>query len=70
MTVLGRGKSIYSPEFRKQVEALWNEGVPTAEMGRRLGITKNAVIGIVHRMGLEPCSAPALPRRPALPGLL
>ncbi len=33
--------------------ALWNEGVTTAEIGRRLGITKNAVVGKTHRLGLS-----------------
>lgn len=32
--------------------ALWNEGLTTSEIGVRLGITKNAVIGKVHRLGL------------------
>lgn len=33
--------------------ALWNEGLTTSEIGVRLGITKNAVIGKVHRLGLQ-----------------
>ena len=33
---------------------LWNEGVTTAEIGRRIGVSKNAVIGKVHRIGLVP----------------
>jgi GcrA cell cycle regulator len=33
---------------------LWDEGLPTAEIGRRLGITKNAVIGKAWRLGLPP----------------
>jgi GcrA cell cycle regulator len=33
---------------------LWDEGVSTAEIGRRMGCTKNAVIGKVHRLGLTP----------------
>ena len=33
---------------------LWEEGVTTAEIGRRIGVTKNAVIGKVHRIGLVP----------------
>ena len=33
---------------------LWDEGVTTAEIGRRIGVTKNAVIGKVHRIGLVP----------------
>ncbi|MCP5364914.1 MAG: global cell cycle regulator GcrA-like protein [Hyphomicrobiales bacterium] len=32
--------------------ALWNEELSTSEIGRRLGVTKNAVIGKVHRLGL------------------
>jgi GcrA cell cycle regulator len=28
--------------------------VTTAEIGRRIGVTKNAVIGKVHRIGLTP----------------
>ena len=33
---------------------LWEEGITTAEIGRRIGVTKNAVIGKVHRIGLVP----------------
>ena len=36
---------------------LWDEGHATAEIGRRLGVTKNAVIGKAHRL--------ELPRRPS-----
>ena len=36
---------------------LWNEGHSTAEIGRRLGVTKNAVVGKAHRL--------ALPNRPS-----
>lgn len=32
--------------------AYWEEGLTTSEIGRRLGVTKNAVIGKVHRLGL------------------
>ena len=41
----------------ERIEALtrlWEEGVTTAEIGRRIGVTKNAVIGKVHRIGLVP----------------
>ncbi len=33
--------------------AFWNEGLPTSEIGRRLRVTKNAVVDKVHRLGLE-----------------
>ena len=35
------------------LRALWTDGHSTAEIGRRMGITKNAVIGKVHRLGLS-----------------
>ena len=40
----------------EQVNALvelWNEGLPTSEIGRRLGTTKNAVVGKAHRLRLS-----------------
>ena len=37
-----------------RLRELWDEGLPTAEIGRRLGITKNAVIGKVWRLDLAP----------------
>ena len=34
------------------LERLWATGATTAEIGRRLDITKNAVVGKAHRLGL------------------
>jgi GcrA cell cycle regulator len=56
-----------------RLRELWDEGVPAAEIGRRLGITKNAVIGKAWRLDLTPrriaespnpvpCLAEILPR--------
>lgn len=42
----------WTPERTAALIALWNEELSTSEIGRRLGITKNAVIGKVHRLGL------------------
>ena len=42
----------WTPERIAALIALWNEELPASEIGRRLGITKNAVIGKVHRLGL------------------
>ena len=38
--------------------ALWNEGLPTSEIGRRLNVTKNSVVGKVHRLGLTKRESP------------
>lgn len=61
------------------LRALWDEGLSTAEIGRRLGVTKNAVVGKAHRLDLparpSPIRrgvAPAAPRRatgPTLPSM-
>lgn len=52
--------SDWTPERIAALIALWNEEITTSEIGRRLGITKNAVIGKVHRLGL--------PKRRPTPG--
>ena len=36
----------------------WSEGHSTAEIGRRLGVTKNAVVGKAHRLILAPRPSP------------
>lgn len=35
-----------------RLRGLWDEGHSTAEIGRRLGVSKNAVVGKAHRLGL------------------
>src|SRR5689334_5466962 len=44
------------PEWsEKKIAALrqlWIEGIPSAEIGRQLGVSKNAVIGKAHRLNL------------------
>jgi len=37
---------------------LWNEGMATSEIGRQLDVTKNAVVGKVHRLGLPKRQSP------------
>ena len=42
----------WSDESILRLRALWDEGHSTAEIGRRLGISKNAVVGKAHRLDL------------------
>jgi GcrA cell cycle regulator len=44
----------WTPERIELLVKFWEAGVTTAEIGRRIGVTKNAVIGKVHRIGLTP----------------
>ncbi len=45
----------------ERLRTLWDEGVSTSEIGRRLGVSGNAVVGKSHRLGLEPRGSPLLP---------
>ena len=48
----------WTPDRIKILIAHWEEGLPTSEIGRRLGVTKNAVVGKVHRLGLKKRQSP------------
>jgi GcrA cell cycle regulator len=66
----------------RELWQLWSEGHSTAEIGRRMGISKNAVVGKAHRLDLparpspirtggspRPPRPPRAPRRPPVPRL-
>src|SRR3712207_3370404 len=40
------------------LRALWAEGHSTAEIGRRMGVTKNAIVGKAHRLDLPSRPSP------------
>lgn len=48
----------WNDETIARLGALWDEGHSTAEIGRRLGVTKNAVVGKAHRLNLKPRPSP------------
>ncbi len=48
----------WTPERIADLEKLWAEGLSTAEIGRRMGITKNAVVGKAHRLALPGRQSP------------
>lgn len=65
----------WTAEAIERLKALWAEGHSTAEIGRRMGISKNAVVGKAHRLNLparpspirrdaepRPAPAPRVPR--------
>lgn len=51
------GEADWHEELVQRLRVLWTEGHSTAEIGRRLGVSKNAVVGKAHRL--------QLPRRPS-----
>ena len=48
----------WSTEAIERLRALWAEGHSTAEIGRRMGISKNAVVGKAHRLNLPARPSP------------
>ncbi len=48
----------WNDETIERLRALWAEGLSTAEIGRRMGISKNAVVGKAHRLNLPARPSP------------
>lgn len=48
----------WNDEAIARIRLLWSEGHSTAEIGRRMGITKNAVVGKAHRLNLPARPSP------------
>lgn len=48
----------WTDELIARLKELWEQGLSTAEIGRQLSITKNAVVGKAHRLGLPPRPSP------------
>ena len=71
----------WTDEVIERLRALWVEGHSTAEIGRRMGVSKNAIVGKAHRLSLPPRPSPirrnaagqapkrTAPRRPVGPTL-
>ena len=43
----------WNEENVAQLRELWDQGLPTSQIGKILNFTKNAVVGKAHRIGLE-----------------
>lgn len=60
---------VWTDERIEQLKALWAEGLTTGEIGKRLQVSKNAVVGKAHRLGLKgrpsPIKRAKEPRRQA-----
>ncbi len=48
----------WTPELIKELKKLWKKGLTTGEIGRVIGMSKNAVVGKAHRLGLESRPSP------------
>jgi GcrA cell cycle regulator len=58
----------WSDDRVEQLKTLWTEGLSASQIARALGgVTRNAVIGKVHRLGLAGRASPSRSERPRLP---
>lgn len=48
----------WNEEAIARLRALWDEGHSTAEIGRRMSVSKNAVVGKAHRLNLPARPSP------------
>jgi GcrA cell cycle regulator len=58
------GETTWSEGRIAELERLWSEGLSTAEIGRRLAISKSAVVGKAHRLNLLGRPSPIQARLP------
>jgi GcrA cell cycle regulator len=49
---------VWNEETIRHLRDLWAEGHSTAEIGRRLGVSKNAIVGKAHRLDLDARPSP------------
>lgn len=57
----------WTEETIERLRGLWAEGLSTAEIGRRMGISKNAVVGKAHRLNLPARPSPIRRDGPGAP---
>lgn len=43
----------WTDEMVEDLRRMWKEGLTTGEIGKRLGVSKNSIVGKVHRLGLS-----------------
>jgi len=52
----------WTPERVAELTKLWASGLSASEIGRRLGVTKNSVVGKVRRLNLAMRRQPTTPK--------
>ena len=50
--------SVWDEDKLNKLRALWDEGLPITKIGNALGVSRNAIAGKAHRMGLPKRNSP------------
>jgi GcrA cell cycle regulator len=70
-TMSDNAPSVWTEERLSDLTRLWGEGLSITQIGLALGVSRNAVVGKVHRMGLPKRQSPIVksdkPRAPKAP---
>ena len=43
----------WTDQMVEDLREMWKQGLTTAEIGKKLGVSKNSIVGKVHRLGLS-----------------
>ena len=49
---------VWDEEKLNKLKVLWDEGLPITKIGNELGVSRNAIAGKAHRMGLPKRNSP------------
>ena len=49
---------VWDEEKLNKLRQLWDEGLPITKIGNELGVSRNAIAGKAHRMGLPKRNSP------------
>ena len=48
----------WTDKMVEDLKIMWKQGLTTGEIGKRLGVSKNSIVGKVHRLQLEARPSP------------
>ena len=52
--------SVWTDDRLEQLKSLWSKGLSITQIGQEIGVSRNAVVGKVHRMGLPKRQSPIM----------
>ena len=51
-------KFVWNEDKLNKLKKLWDEGLPITKIGNEIGVSRNAIAGKAHRMGLPKRNSP------------